>query len=493
MNILTEKIREVFVAVLPICIIVLLLHFTFVPLSLNVLFSFLLGSFFVVIGLSFFLIGVDLGISPFGQLVGSEMAKRNKLSIIVVFGFILGFFISFAEPGLLILAMQIDGITLGGISYLSIMITVSLGIAITMVVGFLRILYNFPLYLILIFFYTMVFVLGFFISPEFLAIAFDTSGATTGVLAVPFILSLSLGITAMKKDSKASEKDSFGLVAITSVGAIIAVMLLNVFSKNQDFSGVLELTPYKNQSIWTNFISLIPVSLKDALMAMLPLMVLFVLGLVFVFILSKKSIKRMSFGLTYAFLGLFLFFVGVNAGFMNVGTMLGSQLSKLSNTNWLVIFGFVLGVTTILAEPAVYVLTHQIEEVTSGYVKRIYVLAALSLGVGVAVALSMLRILIPSIQLWHYILPGYILSIGLMFFVPKLFIGIAFDAGGVATGPMTATFILAFTHGAANAFPTANLMIDGFGMIAMVAMMPIISIQMLGVVFKVKSKRGERK
>jgi len=491
LNVLSGKLREVFFAVLPVTLIVIILNFTLVPIESYLMWKFIIGSCFIVIGLTFFLIGVDLGVTPLGVLLGPAITKRNKIWIVVVGAFVLGFIISIAEPGLLILSNQIDEITLGGISGITILIVVSLGIGILMVLGFIRVLFNLPLYIILNIAYFIVLILSLFISPEFLAIAFDASGATTGILAVPFILSLSLGITSIKKDSKASEKDSFGLVSIVSVGAIISVMLLNIVTKTQEYSGVLENEAIESVSIGMAFIYNLPGALKDSVIAFLPLILIFVFMCVFSASLSKLKIRRMIFGFLYAIIGISVFFVGVNTGFMEVGTTIGSYLVTLDSYIYLIIIGFVLGVVTILAEPAVYVLTHQIEEVTAGYVKRRSVLIALSVGVGFAIALSMLRIVVVDIQLWHYLLPGYLIALGLTFIVPKLFIGIAFDAGGVATGPMTATFILAFTNGAANTHPAAKLLIDGFGMIAMVALMPIITLQILGVVYKIKTSKKE--
>lgn len=223
-------------------------------------------------------------------------------------------------------------------------------------------------------------------------------------------------------------------------------------------------------------------------MAILPLVVILVSMQFISFKLKRREIRKLITGFIFAFVGLLFFLVGVNAGFMDVGTSLGKILVMLDNKAYIVIFGFILGALTILAEPAVYVLTRQIEDVTSGYVNRKAVLIPLALGVGIAVALSVIRVLIPEVKLWHYLLPGYIISIGLMFFIPKLFIGIAFDAGGVATGPVTATFILAFIQGAAHAFEGADLMADGFGMIAMVAMLPIITLETLGFIFGLKTK-----
>lgn len=489
MNNIISKFREVFFSVLPITLIVVFLHFTLTPMELPVLLRFIIGSVFVVIGLTLFLLGVDLGIVPLGSYTGESLSKTNKLWIVLGAGAILGFFISIAEPGLQVLANQVGFVTSGQISGVSILIFVSLGLAVMIAVGFLRIFYNIPIFKLLIAFYALIFILSLFTSREFLAIAFDASGATTGILAVPFILSLSVGISKRKKDSKASEKDSFGLVAIASIGAIIAVMIIGIFSNTQSFNAQLEVSLNESSSLIQPYLDVLGLNIRDSFMAIMPLLVILLFLQRFVFKLRKKEMRKLITGFIFAFAGLLLFFIGVNTGFMDVGTFVGSTLITHSNRIYVILFGFILGVVTILAEPAVYVLTHQIEDVTAGYVKRKAVLIPLAIGVGLAVALSVLRVLVPAIQLWHYLLPGYIISMVLMFFTPKLFIAIAFDAGGVATGPVTATFILAFIQGAAHAFEGADLLVDGFGMIAMVAMMPIITLEILGYFYGLSTRK----
>jgi len=488
LNVIVSKFKEVLFSVLPITVMVLILNFTISPMETPLIIRFLIGSLFVVLGLTIFLLGIDIGITPLGNLTGSSLAKSNKLWIVLIGGLILGFFISIAEPGLMVLANQVDLVTSGQIPSISILVIVSIGLAILLALGFLRVFYNVPLYKILIILYLIIFGLSIFTSREFLAISFDASGSTTGILAVPFILSLSVGISKLKKDSKASEKDSFGLVAIASTGAIISVMILDIFTKTYEFSATLDSSISDSDSIISSFVRIIPDNLKDSFMAILPLLVILLVLQKVTFKLSKRDLRKLLTGFGFSFVGLFIFFLGVNAGFMDVGTSIGNNLVLLDNKAYIIIIGFILGVVTILAEPAVYVLTHQIEDITSGYVKRKVVLVPLAIGVGLAVALSVIRVLVLEINLWHYLLPGYFICILLMFFTPKLFVGIAFDAGGVATGPMTATFILAFIQGAANAFEGADLMVDGFGMIAMVAMTPILTLEALGLVFALKSK-----
>lgn len=491
MTVLIEKFKEVLLSVLPITIIVLILNFSITPMETPMLIRFILGAVFIIIGLTIFLSGVDIGISPIGKLMGSALTKTNKIWVIAIAGILLGFIISIAEPDLHILANQVSFVTEGLISKLSIIVVVSLGIAVMLALGLIRIVYNIPLHLTLTVLYFIILVLGLFTPSAFLAISFDASGATTGALTVPFILALAIGVSSLKKDSVASEQDNFGLVAIVSAGAIIAVMIMSAISQPGDISGSLEYGLSKSPSIIAPFLNQLPIVAGEILLALLPIMLFFLIAQKLSLNLARRPLRKIMKGLLYTFIGLVLFLLGVNAGFMEVGSMVGQSVAALNNYSIIILIGFILGLVTILAEPAVHVLTHQIEEVTSGYVKRGAVLFALSIGVGAAIALSMVRILIPEIEIWHFLLPGYLIAIAMSYSVPKLFVGMAFDSGGVASGPMTATFILAFTQGAANAIEGANVLIDGFGMIAMVALMPIITLQILGFIFKMKSNKTD--
>mgnify|MGYP000859081935 CR=1 FL=1 len=489
MNSLALKFKEVLFSVLPITLIVLILNFTLTPLDTPLLIRFIMGAVLIIIGLSVFLFGIDISVTPVGNALGSTVAKSNKLWIVAIVGLVSGFIISMAEPDLHILAGQVEFVTSGAITKILIVAVVSVGIGAMMSTGIMRIVLNFPLYKLFTILYLIILALGVFTQPEFLAISFDASGATTGAMTVPFMLAVAGGVSALKKDSKSSEKDSFGLVGIASAGAIIAVMVMGLFTEgDKAAAGIGHTVP--STSIIEPFIQKLPRIALEMFIALLPIALIFVALQGFSVKMSKRSVIRISAGLGFTFVGLVLFMVGVNAGFMDVGAVVGYNIASLDNKAYAVIIGFVLGLVTVLAEPAVYVLTHQIEDVTSGYVKRKVVMLFLCLGVGVAGALSIVRILVPSIQLWHYLLPGYIISIAMMYFTPKLFVGIAFDSGGVASGPMTATFILAYAQGAANAAEGANVLAEGFGMIAMVALTPLIALQLLGIIFKIKSKKG---
>lgn len=484
-----SKFKEVLVSVFPVTILVVILNFTLTPLGTPVLLRFLFGALWIIIGLTLFLVGVDASISPIGNVMGATITRKNKLWLVIVAGLVLGFLISIAEPDLHILAGQVDLVSDGMISKLGVILVVSVGVAAMIVLGLIRILYNVPLFKILTIVYGIVLLLSLFTTSEFLAISFDASGATTGALTVPFILALATGISGLKRDSKAAEKDSFGLVGIASVGAIIAVMLMSIISGVDEISGELDVNVYQSSAVIQPFLDTIPKVGLEIFLALAPIVFLFFLFQPISFKIPLRQVRRISFGVIFTYVGLVFFLTGVSSGFMDVGSKVGYTLASLDNKLFLVIVGFVLGLLIVLAEPAVSVLTHQIAEVTKGYVPRKLVMFTLAIGVGIAVALSILRIILPNLELWHFLLPGYIISIILMYIVPKIFVGIAFDAGGVASGPMTATFLLAFAQGASEAVEGSSVMIDGFGLIAMVAMTPLITLQLLGLVFKIKSRK----
>lgn len=477
-------------AVLPITLIVLILNFTVAPIERDLLWRFLVGAIFIIIGLTIFLFGADIGVQPLGSLMGSALTKKKKLWIIIVFGLILGFLISVAEPDLQVLAQQVSQVTSGALSQLSLVIVVSLGVGVMVMVGLLRIIFQISLSRLLTIMYGIIFVISIFAPIEFLGIAFDAGGATTGSMTVPFILALGLGVSSAQ-GGKQSEEDSFGLVGLASTGPMLGVLTMSLFSKVKRLTGSLPSHAGPIKGIIQPFIHKIPITLMEVALALLPLLILFCIFQVFFFKLSRKQFIKILKGLGYTFIGFVLFLIGVNAGFMEAGTAIGYTAASLSN-NWVVIpIGFVLGFTVIFAEPAVYVLNEQIEDVTSGHIKKRVILYTLSIGVAIAVGLSMLRTLTPSIQLWHYLLPGYLIAIILSHFTPKIFVGIAFDSGGVASGPMTATFILAFAQGVAESIEGANVLLDAFGVIAMVALTPLIALQLLGLVYERKAtKKG---
>jgi len=492
LNILVGYLKNNTQAVLPIALIVLALHFTLVPLAFPVVVRFLVGAVALIVGLSIFFVGVDIGISPFGQVTGTSLMKTGKLWLFLLAGGLLGFFVSVAEPGLVVLVNQIEFVTAGGIAARTLLAVIPTGFGLMIALGFARVFLHVPMRSFFTVGYGLILVLAWITSrtsPEFLAIAFDSSGSVTGILVVPFIMALAVGISRLRKDSKQAEEDSFGLVGAGAVGPILAVMLMNLIRPIKEYP-LISLEPVQAEvgPVMGQFWGVLPGAIRDSVIALLPLAISFLLLQRFLLKLEKRQFRRMAKGFAYTLVGTLLFFLGVNGGFMEVGSQLGYLLASLDNKLWLLLTSFVLGFVTIVAEPSVYVLTRQIEDVTSGYVKRSAVVGALALGVGTAILLSSIRILVPGLTLWHILLPGYLAALVLARFVPKLFVGIGFDAGSVATGPLTTTFILAFAQGAAGAFEGADLLRDGLGMIALVAMAGIVTLLALGAVFRVKSR-----
>ena len=489
LKVLTEKLKEVLFAVLPVSLLVVALSFTIVPIETEMLLRFLFGAFLVILGLGFFLFGTELGITPIGNLMGETVAKSSNIAQVGVLGFILGFLITIAEPDLQILAQQVNTASGGLVSNVLILVVVSTGVGIMVALGLIRIIYGKPLNVFFTVIYAIIFLLGLKVSEEFLAISVDASGATTGAMTTPFLLALCYGVSQMKS-GKSAEEDSFGMVGLASAGPIFAIMIMSIVKGLANIEGEADAF-VANTGIIAPYLRIFPQMLKESIFTLMPLVILF-------FIFNKRSFnlthrRRNSIykGLGYTYVGLSLFLVGVNAGFMEVGRMMGEGIAT-THRFLLPIVGFLLGMVVVLAEPAVYVLTEQVEDVTGGHIRKKSILATLSIGIAFAVSMSMLRIMIPSLKLWHFLLPGFAIGALLSYFVPPIFVGIAYDAGGVASGPVTATFVLAFAQGAANAIPTANVLVDGFGVIAMVAMTPLVALQILGLIFRIKaSKEGE--
>jgi len=456
------------------------------------LYAFLIGSVLVIIGLTVFLFGIDQGIEPIGHGVGDTITHMHSYAVIITVSLILGFFISYAEPDLHILAKQVDGVTSGQFDNILMVIAVSVGIGVMMTLGMLRILKDVRLKHVFAVAYGLILILALFSSPDFLAIAFDASGATTGAITVPFILALAAGFSAKKKDSKVSEADNFGLVGIASTGAILGVLITGLFLKTDKLNGSLPEPDITTTSLLDAYGSKLLSIAWESLLTLLPIIISYVIFQVFFLKQKKNKVIDISRGIVFTYVGLVIFLLGVNGGFMEVGSLLGVRLASMDSYAPVLILALLLGLSTVLAEPAVHVLTHQVEDVTGGSVRRRLVLIFLSVAVGMSIFMSALRILIPGIKLWMYLLPGFGISVILAFFVPDLFVGMAFDAGGVASGPMTATFSLAFVQGIAAQVPSADVVSDGFGMIAIVAMMPIIAIELLGALYQAKAKKTSK-
>lgn len=493
MNILYEKLREMLFAVAPVTLIMLILHFTVAPIENYLIAKFLIGGLFVIVGLALFLFGVDLGIEPIGSNIGKEIVKSKKTSIFILAGFILGFFITVAEPDILIFADNVSTSTNGMFGRWQMILSISLGIGVMLSFGLMRILYDIKLNYSLLVMYIIVLIVAIFAPLDVLGISFDAAGATTGSMTVPFMLALGAGVSSMKIDSSRKEEDSFGLTGLSSGGPIISVLIMSIFFKgNENIVASSETIEVVDKSIISPFIHEIPHAAYEVVMSLFPIVMIFVILQYTTMKLKKYEFNRIMKGAVYTFIGLVFFLTGVNTGFSEAGTMMGQTLVTSGNT-WLIIpISFVLGLCIIFAEPAVHVLGDQVEEVTGSHIKKSLVLATMSIGVAIAIVLAMLKILVPAIQLWHYLIIGYAIALLLMIFIPQIFVGIAFDSGGVASGPMSVTFILAFAQGVASSTSENISALDGFGTIAIIALAPIITMEMLGLIYKIKLKRGSK-
>lgn len=477
------KIKESFTSVLPITILVLLLHLTIIPMSLGTLYMFIIGAGMLIMGMGLFTLGADMSMMTMGEKMGSYITKSRKIWLLIPVTLLLGIIITVAEPDLQVLARQIPGVPDPVIIW-----SVAIGVGIFLVVAFLRTLLQIKLRSILILLYIAVFVLAIFTPNNFVAVAFDSGGVTTGPITVPFIMALGIGMAAVRSD-KSSQEDSFGLVALCSIGPILASLLLGIFyhPDGAGYSPVGVAGDISFVSAFGEFYHHIPDYIKEVAIALLPVIGFFALFQITVLKIPFRQLAKIIIGLIYTYLGLVLFLTGVNIGFMPAGYFIGSQIINNSLTWLLIPLGMVIGFVIVSAEPAVHVLNKQVEDISDGMITAKSMQLSLSIGVSLSVGLALLRVS-TGLSIWYLIVPGYLIAILMSFLVPPIFTSIAFDSGGVASGPMTATFLLPLAMGACDALG-GNILLDAFGIVAMVAMTPLITIQGLGLLYKIRLSR----
>ena len=487
---LKAKIVEALVSALPITAIVYILALTpWFDFSAVELITFTVGAVFLILGIGLFNLGADLAMTPMGAQVGSGLSRQKKLGLLLSVCFVLGMLITIAEPDLQVLAKQVEDVMNGTV----LIYAVGLGVGGFLVFAVLKIIFRKSLSNILMLFYMLLFALALMLvvsgNEPLLPMAFDSGGVTTGPITVPFIMALGVGISSVLGDRR-SKDNSFGLVALCSVGPILAVLLLGITSNNE----LLYEVPQYNvdSNIVHSFLHTALHTCKEVAVALGMIVVFFILCQIFFLKLGKKQLLRIAVGVIFTYVGLVIFLTGVNVGFMPIGYKLGHALAQVSDV-FLILFGLVAGILVVLAEPAIHVLNSQVEDVTGGLVKKKSMMIGLCIGVGSALALSMIRIVL-DFSLVYYIIPGYFLSLALSLFVPPVYTAIAFDSGGVASGPMTSGFILPFAIGACVSMQGPDAVLrDAFGVVALVAMTPLITIQLLGFRGIIAEKRAEKR
>lgn len=488
---LLSKIKEALISALPITVIVYILSFTpWFDFSRTEIISFTIGAVLLVLGIGFFNLGADLAMTPMGTHVGSGLSRQKKLGLLLSVCFAMGILITVAEPDLQVLAKQVRGVINGT----ALIICVGVGVGAFLVIAILKIVFRKTLSEILSVFYMLLFCLALILTVQgkqaMLPVAFDSGGVTTGPITVPFIMALGVGISHILGDRR-SKDNSFGLVALCSVGPILAVMVLAMLSGGElTYSIPAEFSVSGN--IVNSYLTTALHTVKEVSIA-LGLIVCFFLICQFTFLhMNRRQLRKIAVGVFFTYIGLVIFLTGVNVGFMPIGFKLGASLAEL-HPALLIAFGVIMGVLVVLAEPAIHVLNGQVEDVTGGTITKRSMILGLCLGVGAAIGLAMLRIVL-DFSVIYYLIPGYFISLVLSLFVPKVYTAIAFDSGGVASGPMTSGFILPFAIGACvTVMGEEAVLRDAFGVVAVVAMTPLITIQLLGFRGIVSKKVRERR
>ncbi len=460
-------------SVLPIAAIVLFLSVSLTPLNSGVLVLFLFGTLLLIAGMSFFTVGSEISMEPLGEGIGISLNKSKKILIPFVICFILGVLITMAEPDLQVLAQQVPSIP-----NMLLIVCVAVGVGIFLAISLVRSKNNISLVKLLMIFYPIIIILAFFAPSDFVPTAFDSGGVTTGPITVPFIMALGAGLATIKSGKKSGE-NSFGLVALCSIGPILSVLILSICF-NPHPSTTAEVLPevFTTFEAFQLFANAIPRFAEEVFIAFVPIAGLFIVFQLITRRFHRHWVAKISVGLIYTYVGLVLFLTGANVGFMPAGKLIGASIAESDRSFLLIPIGMLMGYFVVSAEPAVHSLKKQVSEVTNGAIAQKSVAVALSIGVSVSVGISMLRIL-TGISILPFLIVGYVISLTISFFVPRIYTGIAFDSGGVASGPMTSTFMLPFAVGACEALG-GNIMTDAFGIVAMIAMTPLITIQILG-------------
>ena len=489
-TIIGAKIKQSFMSVLPISLIVLFIAFIFVPIESGVFLAFIFSFLILIVGMGLFTLGAETAMTPIGEYVGTSVIMTKNLWIIMPVIFLVGILITISEPDLQVLAEQLKDIISPSIL---LVITIGVGVGLFLLFAFLRIVLQVKLQIILIASYATVFILAMFVPETFVPIAFDSGGVTTGPMSVPFIIALGTGIASMRMD-KAGQDDSFGLTALCSVGPILSVMILGLAfgSSGQATGSATEVLVIENsQDLINAFLTALPIYMFEVLNALGPIVLFFIVIRLIFGKNDKINIFKIIIGILYTYFGLVFFLVGVNVGFLSIGGLLGEMMGKLDYF-WIVVpIGMIIGFFVVTAEPSVQVLTEQVFDITDGAIPKKALSLSLGIGVAFSIGLTMLRIIF-KIPIMYLLGPGYLIAIVLTFFVPDIFTAVAFDSGGVASGAMTTGFVLPFATGFCAAIG-GDVSVDGFGLVAMVAMTPLIAIQILGLVYKIKMAKLKKK
>ena len=482
-----EKLKESISSVLPITLIVLALSLTVTPMPPANMLLFLIGVVFLIAGMSVFTLGAEMSMQQLGAKVGTKMASSGKIWIMTFVSFVIGIIVTISEPDLVILANQVSGVD----NFLLIL-TVSIGVGLFLMIAVLRIVFKINLSVILVVFYVVAFVLSFYLPENFRPLAFDSGGVTTGPMTVPFIMSIGAGVSSSVASSKNGREESFGITGLCSIGPIIAVIVLGIVMKIEVGDYTPEVLPVIDNTRDTVFVFADGLKryIPEVFWALSPIIVFTVLFQLFTRSYTKRQIIRMAIGFLYTLVGLAVFLTGANVGFLPTGGAIGSSLAGIWGGIPLIPISMLLGFFIVKAEPSVYVLNKLVEEMSAGAISGKVTGRGLSIGVCAALGLAALRI-VANIPILYILIPGYVIALVLSFFVPKIFVGISFDSGGVASGTMMSAFVLPLCLGACNALG-GNVMEDAFGCVALVAMAPIISIQVCGLIYRIKSEHRVR-
>ncbi|MGX7198715.1 DUF1538 domain-containing protein [Enterococcus nangangensis] len=490
--------KETIFSSLPLAAIVLLVCVFIAPLADPADYlKLLIGYLAVTVGQTLFLVGLESSILPIGKIVGQSLIKLKNLWLIVLCGIVFGFVVTVAEPALEVLARQthlvLDAVDIHAFVWLA-----SAGTGLSVGFALLRLMKNWSIKKIFALAYAFVFAMILIVPEEFVGLAFDASGATTGDVSVPFILALGIGVSQTLSKRKSND-ETFGIIGITSIGPIIAIFLygLYLFISRQ---GNLPLNDIYDPAISGGFMSILQDNVVAVALALLPVLLAFIPFQIFIVKLPRQKFIHLMLGAILVYFGLLVFLSGIDYGFAFAGKYIGEVFLDPARPSWfryiLLIISFFLGMAITLSEPAVTVLGDQLEELTNGHIKKMTIRLTLALGIGCAVVLSVVKIL-TGINILFFLAPLYLVAVLLMKPSSQLFTSLAFDSGGVTGGALTSAFLTPLTLGIAQAVAlqdpanAQSVLTNGFGIIAFISVTPLIAVQVLGILYESRAAKQE--
>lgn len=468
------NLKKVIKGILPIIIFVLILSII-LKIDIGTIIRFLSSSLLVIMGLTLFTTGTDISLNEMGKNISNLLIKKKNIILILIVSLLLGTFITLLEPEFLTI-----GYEAGNIPTSILLISVSISIGIFLMLAMYRILKRINLRYYIIISYLLIFFVLTISNFQVVPFAFDMGSVVVGAISAPFILAFGGNLASKMKRKDSSE---FGILSFCAIGPILMILILSLIYKPNimyDSDPILKKLDFL-ETLWTNFYQVF---------MSLSLLVIFYLVLTRKTKKKKIEQRKIMIGLIMVLVGITLFLTGGDVGFFKLAYLLGSKLGNI-NKIIIILIGGIFGFLIAKIEPNVKVLVSYVDQVTNGGIKDKFLETCLCIGVSISFMLSLFRVL-NGYSVMIFLIPTYFLAIFFAFFTPTNFLGLSFDAGGVVTGSMSSSFLLPLLIGVASII-TNNYLNEAFGVMALISVIPIIILEIVGMIYNIEVKNDNTK